>query len=250
MQLSKKTIVIIGGAGLLGSAFSRACHAEGADVVIVDTNEKASLKLAAEINGTFIKANIADEKALVAVRITLEKKFGTIDGLVHAAYPKTKNYGAPIDKANAKELLENIDLQLGGPLISTRTLMPILKNSSSVVFFSSIYGIAAPRFEIYRDTNMMGVPGEYTAVKAGILGVTRFFASLLGTRGIRVNAISPGGILDNQPKSFVSAYSKKTLIPPGMLSPQDITGSVIFLLGDGSKKMTGQNLVVDGGWTL
>lgn len=250
MQLPKKTIVIIGGAGLLGSAFSRACRAEGADVVIVDTNEKTSSKLASEVGASFIETNIADEKALINLKKALEKKYGTIDGLVHAAYPKSKNYGATIEKADAKELLENIDLQLGGPLLTTRTLMPILKKGASVVFFSSIYGIAAPRFEIYKGTTMMGVPGEYAAVKAGVLGVTRFFAGLLGKREIRVNAISPGGIFDNQPKPFVRAYSKKALIPPGLLSPQDIAGSVVFLLSDASKKMTGQNLVVDGGWTL
>lgn len=65
-----------------------------------------------------------------------------------------------------------------------------------------------------------------------------------------MNAISPGGIFDNQPARFVRAYSQKALIPPGMLSPKDISGTVIFLLSDASKKMTGQNLVIDGGWTL
>ncbi len=249
-DLSGKVCVIIGGAGLLGSAFSRASRNAGAEVVIVDTNKKAASTLAADIGATFIYANIADEKSLTALKKKIAARYGKIDGLVHAAYPKTKNYGATIEKADAKELLQNLDLQLGGPLLSTRAFMPILGKGASVIFFSSIYGIAAPRFEIYKGTNMMGVPGEYAGVKAGVLGLTRFFAAVLGKRSIRVNAISPGGIFDNQPRSFVRAYSKKALIPPGMLSPHDVAGAVIFLLSDASQKMTGQNLVIDSGWTL
>lgn len=250
MQLAKKTIVILGGAGLLGSEFSRMCRKEGAETVIVDIDEKCASKLAADIGATCIRANIADEKGLVALKKVLAKKYKTIDGIVHAAYPKTKNYGASVEKAAAKELLQNIDWQLGGPLLSTRTLMPLLANGASVIFISSIYGVAAPRFEIYKGTNMIGVPSEYAAIKAGVLGLTRFFAAFLGKRGIRANAISPGGIFDNQPKSFIRAYSKKALIPPGMLSPKDIAGAVVFLLSDASQKVTGQNIIVDGGWTL
>ena len=250
MQLKNKTVVIIGGAGLLGSEFSRTCAHEGAKLIVVDTNIEKSKMLVKKLGAEFIPANIADEKALLRLVRDIKKRHSTIDGLVHAAYPKTKNYGATIEKANAKELLENLNLQLGGPLLSTRAFMPILKKGASVVFFSSIYGIASPRFEIYKGTTMIGVPGEYAGVKAGILGLTRFFAAVLGPRNIRVNAISPGGIFDNQPKSFVKAYSKKALIPPGMLSPKDIAGGVIFLLSDASQKMTGQNMVIDGGWTL
>ena len=250
MQLKNKTVVIIGGAGLLGSEFSRTCAHEGAKLIVVDTNIEKSKMLVKELGAEFIPANIADEKALLRLVRDIKKRHSTIDGLVHAAYPKTKKYGAPIETADAKDLLVNLDLQLGGPLLSTRAFMPILAKDASVIFFSSIYGIAAPRFEIYRGTKMMGVPAEYAGVKGGTVALTRFFASLLGKRGIRVNAISPGGIFDNQPKSFVRAYSKKAFIPGGLLSPKDIAGAVVFLLSDASRKMTGQNMVIDGGWTL
>lgn len=249
MQLKDKTIVVIGGAGLLGSEFSRTSAREGATVIVVDTNAKKSAPLAKEIGGVFMRVNVAGEKDLKKLTGDLKKKFGTIDGLVHAAYPKTKKYGAPIETADAKDVLENLTLQLGAPLLATRALAPILAKNASVVFFSSIYGVAAPRFEIYKGTRM-GVPAEYAGVKGGTVALTRFFASLLGKRGIRVNAISPGGIFDNQPRSFVQAYSKKTFIPPGMLSPKDIAGAVVFLLSDASRKMTGQNMIIDGGWTL
>lgn len=226
------------------------CSTEGAKTIIVDINKERGEKLASDIGATFIRANIANEKGLITLKKALEKKYKKIDGIVHAAYPKSKHYGASVEQASAKELLQNIDWQLGGPLISTRVLMPLLSSGASVIFISSIYGVAAPRFEIYKGTNMIGVPSEYAAIKAGVLGLTRFFAAFLGKRSIRVNSISPGGIFDNQPKPFIRAYSKKALIPPGMLSPKDIAGAVVFLLSDTSKKVTGQNIVIDGGWTL
>ena len=247
--LSNNTIVILGGAGLLGSALSRACATAGAHIIIVDINETSGAKLAKELGGTFIKANIADEKELTKLAKVLAQSHKTIDGLVHAAYPKTKRYGAPLEKADAKELLANLDLQLGGPLLSMRALMPLLSKNASVVFLSSIYGIAAPRFDIYKGTDM-SVPAEYAGAKGGIIALTRYFAALLAPKHARVNAVSPGGIFANQPKSFVAAYSKKALLAPGMLTPEDITGAVVFLLSDASQKMTGQNLVIDGGWTL
>ncbi len=250
MQLPKKTVVILGGAGLLGSEFARACASEGAHVIIADVNYATGTALARKIGATFMHANIAEATSLKKLVSEIKKKYSTIDGLVHAAYPKTKKYGAPIETADADDLLKNLDLQLGGPLLSTRAFMPILNKKASVIFLSSIYGVAAPRLEIYKSTKMKGVPAEYSAIKGGTIALTRFFAALLGKRGIRVNVISPGGIFDNQPKSFVRAYSQKAFIPPGMLSPKDIAGAVVFLLSDVSQKMTGQNMIIDGGWTL
>lgn len=253
-SLHKKTIIILGGAGLLGSAFARACAREGASVIIADVDEKKGRALSKEIaeaggEASFLKADIADESSLKGLVRTIGKKHPRIDGLVHAAYPKTPRYGALLEKAVARDMLDNMDLQLGGPLLSTRAFMPVLAKGSSVIFLSSIYGLAAPRLEVYEGTSM-GVPAEYAAVKGGIIALTRFFAAVLGKKGVRVNAISPGGIFASQPKSFLREYTKKLLLGSSLLSPEDIAGTVIFLLSDASKQMTGQNLIVDGGWTL
>ena len=246
--LDTHTVVILGGAGLLGRAFSKACVAAGAQVIIVDTS-LAGRTYAEAIGADFLRADITSEKSLATLTTAITRHYKKIDGLVHAAYPKTKRYGAPIKKAATRDMLKNIEMQLGSPLLATQAFMPLLSKNASVIFLASIYGVAAPRFEIYKGTAMT-MPVEYAAAKGGIIALVRYFASLLGSRGIRVNAISPGGILDKQPKSFIHAYSKKTLIPPGLLAPEDIAGAVLFLLSDASRKMTGQNLVVDGGWTL
>ena len=96
----------------------------------------------------------------------------------------------------------------------------------------------------------MSMPAEYAAAKGGIIALTKYFAALLGQSSVRVNAISPGGINDNQPQSFVDAYSKNVLLGRGLLSPKDISGAAAFLVSDASAKMTGQNLIIDAGWTL
>lgn len=248
-SLHKKVIVILGGAGLLGGEFARATREAGATVVIADINTKKGSALAKEIGGVFIHTNIADEASLKRLVSSLGGTYAKVDGLVHAAYPKTKTYGMPLETATASDIFENINLQLGGPLLATRSFMPLLKRNASVVFLSSIYGVAAPRLEIYRGLKM-GVPAEYAAVKGGIISLTRYFAAVLGKRGARVNAISPGGIFANQPKAFLNAYSRKLLLGKKLLSPSDISGAVVFLLSDASSQMTGQNMIIDGGWTL
>ena len=113
---------------------------------------------------------------------------------------------------------------------------------------SSIYGVNAPRFEIYENTPMT-MPVEYAAIKSAVLQLNRYLASYISDSRFRVNSVSPGGILDQQPGSFLEAYKKQTL-GAGMLKPEDITGSIMFLLSDASRYINGQNIVVDDGFSL
>ena len=117
----------------------------------------------------------------------------------------------------------------------------------SIVNISSIYGTVGPDFTIYEGTNMT-MPAAYSAIKGGVINFTRYLASYLGPQNIRVNTISPGGIFDNQPANFVDNYNKKVPLRR-MGLPNDITPSVIFLLSDESSYITGQNIIIDGGWT-
>ena len=119
----------------------------------------------------------------------------------------------------------------------------------AIVNIASIYGFMAPRFELYENASFTS-PVEYSAIKGGLLSLTKYLASYLGKHDIRVNAISPGGVYDNQPESFVAQYSKKAIIGNRMAEPGDLTGALIFLLSDASRYVTGQNIVVDGGWSI
>ena len=96
----------------------------------------------------------------------------------------------------------------------------------------------------------MTMPAEYAAIKGALLTLTKYLASYLGEYGIRVNAISPGGIFNNQDPAFVKAYSSHVLLGKRMASPEDVVGALLFLLSDASRYVTGQNIVVDGGWSI
>ncbi len=106
----------------------------------------------------------------------------------------------------------------------------------------------APRFEIYEGTSMTKEV-EYVVTKAAIIQLTRYLAQYLKGRGIRVNCISPGGVLDHQPQSFVDQYNAQCNTK-GMLDGKDIAGTIVFLLSDLATHITGQNIIVDDGFSL
>lgn len=122
------------------------------------------------------------------------------------------------------------------------------KGGGSLIHISSIQGVAAPKFDHYEGTGMVS-PIEYSAIKAGIVSITRYLAKYCKNQNIRVNCISPGGILSGQPESFLSNY-KKDCLSKGMLDATDITGALMFLLSDQSKYISGQNIIIDDGWSL
>jgi len=234
--LKNKTIIITGDSGLIGSAFSRVCIEHGANVVGMDINEWGDITSLFDVN--------------LAIGIAL-KKFGKIDALVNCAYPRNKNYGRKFEDVTYKDFCENINMHLGGYFLITQQVAKVMikQNYGNVINMGSIYGLVAPRFEIYKGTEMT-MPVEYTAIKGAIINLTKYLASYLGKYNIRVNCISPGGVYNNQPESFVKKYSQKVLLEKRMANVDDLTGALLFLLSDGSKYMTGQNIIVDGGWSL
>ena len=92
-------------------------------------------------------------------------------------------------------------------------------------------------------------PIEYSAIKSGVISITKYLAKYLKNSNIRVNCISPGGIIDGQPKSFIEKY-KDSCLSKGMLDSYDISGALIFLLSNKSSYINGQNIIVDDGWSL
>jgi NAD(P)-dependent dehydrogenase (short-subunit alcohol dehydrogenase family) len=120
--------------------------------------------------------------------------------------------------------------------------------SGSIINIASIYGVQAPDFGVYENTNMTS-PAAYSAIKGGIINLTRYLASYFGEYGIRVNSVSPGGIFDNQNKTFVDNYIKKVPLKR-MGKPDDISPAIVFLISDQSRYITGQNMIIDGGLTI
>jgi NAD(P)-dependent dehydrogenase (short-subunit alcohol dehydrogenase family) len=120
--------------------------------------------------------------------------------------------------------------------------------SGSIVNVASIYGVVGNDFTIYENTDGMTSPAAYSAIKGGIINFTKYLASYFGSYGIRVNAVSPGGIFNHQNKTFVKQFEYKVPLKR-MARPEEIAPSITFLLTDESTYITGHNLIVDGGWT-
>lgn len=251
MKLKNKVIVVTGGAGLLGSAFCKEIAKEGGTVIVADLNiERAEIVSKAIEGSGVLKLDITSRQSLEEAIETLKNKYGQIDALVNNAYPRNKNYGRHFFDVEYSDFCENLNLNLGGYFLASQCFLKCFseQGNGNIVNISSVYGVIAPRFNIYDNTKMT-MPVEYAAIKSGLIHLTKYMAKYVSGKNIRVNCISPGGILDGQPDEFLEKY-KSYCSNKGMLNPQDLCGALIFLLSAESQFVNGQNLIVDDGFTL
>ena len=252
-MLNDLVVAISGGAGRIGSVFSKAIVDNGGKVIIGDISKQKGELLAQEFDldrSLFIKSDITKPDQIENfIKVGLQK-FGHIDVAVHCSYPRSPQWGTRFEDLQPEELKEDLFNQLGGTILYSQKFIRYFKKQGhgNLIHISSILGIAAPKFEHYEGTDMVS-PIEYSAIKSGIIAITRYLAKYCKEQNIRVNCISPGGILAGQPESFLENYNKDC-ISKGMLDAEDVTGTLIFLLSDKSKYITGQNIVVDDGWSL
>jgi NAD(P)-dependent dehydrogenase (short-subunit alcohol dehydrogenase family) len=248
-MLKNKIVVITGGAGLIGQEFAKAVVKNNGIAIIADTNKKLAKKLVTR-NIDFVKMDITSKKSIKDMIKYLKNKYSKIDALVNNAYPRNKNYGKHFFDVKYKDFCENINLNLGGYFLTSQQFAKYFKKQGygNIINISSIYGVVAPRFEIYEDTNMT-VPVEYAIIKSAIIHFTKYLAKYLKGANIKVNTLSLGGILDNQPDSFVKAYKDKCL-NKGMLNKSDPANSLVYLLSNMSENLNGQNIIVDDGFSL
>lgn len=256
-MLQNKIIVVTGGAGLLGKEFVKAILNSGGTAVIADINPELIKKIYNELidiyNETTIDYCTMDITSANSIKNCIDylhNKYGKIDALVNSAYPRNKNFGADVFDVKYEDFCENINMNLGGYFLTSQQFGEYFQTQKhgNIINLSSIYGVVAPRFEIYEGTNMTNAI-EYAAIKGGLLHIVKYFAKYFKGMNIRVNAISPGGIFDNQPEPFLSNY-KKQCLNKGMLNKSDINGTLIYLLSDMSKYVNGQNIIVDDGFCL
>ncbi|HHF7348522.1 TPA: oxidoreductase [Legionella feeleii] len=255
--LKDKVVVVTGGAGLLGAEFVQAIARNGGIAIIADHNREAALDALERISQhdlegrvDFVTLDITDKTSILDVVKTVSEKYGKIDALVNNAYPRNKNYGRRLMEVEYSDFCENVNLNLGGYFLTSQQFAAYFMQQGygNIINIASIYGVVAPKFEIYENTAMT-MPVEYAVIKSGIIHLTKYFAKSFKGKQIRVNSLSPGGILDAQPASFVSAY-KEECLNKGMLDKGDLSGSLIYLLSDLSSYVNGQNLIVDDGFTI
>ena len=256
-MLKDKVVVVTGGAGLIGQEFVKAIIEQNGIAIIADINKNEGQRVSNELSNKlksnkidFFELDITSKKSLQECISYLDNKYGRIDALVNNAYPRNKNYGRHFFDVEYDDFVENLGMNLGGCIIPSQLFSLYFQKQGygNIVNISSIYGVIAPKFEIYNNTEMT-MPVEYAAIKSGMLHLTKYMAKYLKGTNIRVNAISPGGILDGQPNEFLRKYNQKCSTK-GMLDGKDLNGTLIFLLSDMSSYINGQNIVVDDGFTL
>ena len=266
-NLSGRVAVVTGGAGLLGTEFCKTLAEGGASVAVVDLNLPSAQKLASGLcdDGYQAKGYGVDITSRDAVRElvdTVVRDFGRLDILVNSAALDPKFDAAASAKGIAPGSFEDypldqwnsaLNVNLTGLFLTTQACVkPMLDRGKkgSIINICSTYGLNGPDQRIYiKDGKRVAFkPVYYTVTKAGVMGFTKYLAAYYAGTEIRVNALTPGGVFNDHEDYFVKNYSAKTIL--GRMARKDeMNGALLFLASDASAYMTGNNVVVDGGWT-
>ena len=241
-MLEGRNIIVTGGNGLIGREICNDIRNKGGIALNFDIHHS-------RVSDENFYCDVTSLDSISECLNQVEDNFGAIHGLVNNAYPRTEDWGTSFEEITVDSLRTNEDWQMNSYLQFCKLVIPFLRkvNGGAVVNMTSIYGIVGNDYTIYEGTEMEP-PIAYSAIKGGLINATRFLASKYGKEGLRFNCVSPGGIFDYQPKSFVESYEKKVPMKR-MGTPNDIAPAVSFLLSNEAKYITGHNLIVDGGWT-
>ncbi len=243
-----RTAIVTGGLGLIGSEIVEGLYQYGAKVYVADNNVKPLKNIKYE-NIKYINLDISSIESVQHIIKKVAEENDKIDILVNCAYPRTEDWGAKFEDIQFDSWKVNVDNHLGGYFLMCKEVAMHMKKKGggSIINLASIYGVVAPDFSIYDGTEMT-MPVAYASIKAGIIAMTQYIATYYGKDNVRANVISPGGIFNNQVQSFVEKYALKT--PLGRMGKaEEIVGGVIYLASDASSFVTGQNILIDGGWT-
>ena len=253
-DLKDKVIVITGATGLIGKAITRELAKNDAIVIIASRSDELGQTFEQEIisNGgkaVYKQLDISSEESIDSFISSVIKDYSKIDVWINNAFPRTDDWMTKLEDVSLNSIRKNIDSHLVGYFYCTKRIAEEMKKSEqgSIINFGSIYGEVAPDFSIYEDTDMTCDPA-YPLIKGGISSMTRYMSTYFAKDNIRVNCICPGGIFNNQDSKFVEKYVDRTPIKR-MGTPEDIVGITVFLSSDESSYITGQVIMVDGGWT-
>lgn len=260
--LDGKSALVTGGTGLLGRYFAKALAEFGANVAVLDQDERACQAFAAQLKKKYrvktigVSCDLRDSESVEEAVLRVQKGLGPIHILHNNAATKTDNprdFFESFERYPLERWRQIMSVNIDGMFLMAQAVggqMIRRGIRGSIIQTSSIYGWVAPDQGIYKGSFYAGgpinTPAVYTTSKAAVLGLTKHLATLWGAKGIRVNAIVPGGVQSGQNTPFVKRYSAR--VPLGrMAKPEEMTGALIYLASDASSYVTGQALVVDGG---
>ena len=266
-KLDGRVALVTGGAGLLGREFCKTLAEAGATIAVLDLNAASSTGTADSLtqsgfNFLALAADITQPDSVNAAVDKVLATFGRLDILVNSAALDPKFDADAMKKGVTPGAFEDypladwtaaLNVNLTGMFLMTQACVnPMLAQGKkgSIINICSTYGLNGPdqRLYIKAGQRVAYKPVYYTVTKAGVLGFTKYLAAYYAGTEIRVNALTPGGIFNDHEEYFEKNYSAKTIL--GRMAKKDeMNGALLFLASDASSYMTGNNVVVDGGWT-
>lgn len=262
-DLTGRTAIVTGAAGLLGRQHCRALAEAGARVVVTDTDQSACEGVAREL-GEFalgVAADVTDPHSVRELLQAVLERTGRVDVLVNnaaindmfenpsaaLALSRFENYPLELWK-------RSLDVNVTGVFLCSQIIGSEMarEGRGSIVNIASTYGVVAPDQSLYTDPEgqqRFFKSAVYPTTKGAVLAFTRFLAAYWGPAGVRVNALSPGGVENRQDDFFIREYASRTPLKR-MAAPTDFMGALVFLASDASAYVTGTNLLVDGGFTI
>lgn len=267
-DLGNKTVLITGGAGILGRRIVRSLLDNGARVAIVDVNAEVLGEFTAELEREGHTAasrgpgrwsahavDITDSAALRDLQKHLRAGLGDVDVLINNAAAKSPNFFAPFHEFPLQDWEMVFETNVTAAMQCCQVFGHAMaeRGAGSIINTLSIYGIVAPDQRIYEGSLYEGrainTPAVYSASKAALWGLTKYLAAYWGARNVRVNAVTPGGVESGQNETFKMRYSGR--VPMGrMARAEELPGAFVYLASDASSYVTGQNICVDGGLTV
>ena len=263
-DVKHKNIVLTGASGTLGSQYSHFLSAAGANMILVDLDDKKNKMLEKQIVKKYhtkcksYLADISNKEEIKNVSSKIISEYGTIDGLINNAgftstfaKKQTKSYVTSFEEFPLELWNKTLAVNLTGVFLCSQEFGKVMakRKKGVIINIASHYGLIGADQRIYGKSGL-NLSASYAASKAGIVNLTRYLASYWRKKNIRVNTLTPGGVLNRKHHSreFVKKYSERTILNR-MANENEYNGAILFLISDASSYMTGGNLVIDGGWT-
>ena len=263
-DVKHKNIVLTGASGTLGSQYSHFLSAAGANMILVDLDDKKNKMLEKQIVKKYhtkcksYLADISNKEEIKNVSSKIISEFRTIDGLINNAgftstfaKKQTKSYVTSFEEFPLELWNKTLAVNLTGVFLCSQEFGKVMakRKKGVIINIASHYGLIGADQRIYGKSGL-NLSASYAASKAGIVNLTRYLASYWRKKNIRVNTLTPGGVFNRKHHSreFVKKYSERTILNR-MANENEYNGAILFLISDASSYMTGGNLVIDGGWT-
>lgn len=261
-DLTGRTAVVTGGAGILGRHFCAGLSESGANVAVVDLDQKSAAALAEELNrkrpgsAIAVGCDVSKQSSVSEMVARVVEAFGAIDILHNNAAGKSadlKAYFAPFEDYSLEQWRDIMAVNVDGMFLVAQAVgkqMVKQGKGGSIIQTASIYGVMAPDHRIYEGSHYLGgpinTPAVYSTSKAAVIGLTRHLATYWAEKGIRVNTLTPGGTESGQNDEFKRRYSARVPLNR-MAQAMEMVGALLYLASNASSYVTGQNIIVDGG---